>query len=123
MYKLITLCSIMIVSSCGFKVKGLESLENIEAKAEIETDIPDKISLEPDFDKAIKTCDDRYGKNTEESEECFQDFRDYYKTTVGFDFSGIIEFCEERYDTELEIDACQDELLNIVDTSELGGLQ
>ena len=106
-----------LLCSCGMKFKGLESLEKI--KVEVKTDIPDQISLEPDFDKAIATCNTRYGVNTKGSEECFEDFRNYYKTTIGFDFSGIIEFCEDRYNTELEIDACQDELLDIVDVSEL----
>lgn len=113
------LITLTLLCSCGMDIGGLESLENIEANGEIKTDLPENIAFEPDFEKAIKVCDNKYGKGTEESDECFKDFRNYYKTTVGFDFSGIIEFCEERYDTELEVDACQDELLDIVDSQDL----
>ena len=121
-FKLLIL-STALLSSCGMKIRGLESLENIEAKGDIKTDIPEKISFEPDFKNAIETCDNRYGVGTEESEDCFQDFRDYYKTSIGFDFSGLIEFCEERYNTELEIEACQDELLDIIGDSEFQNIE
>jgi len=117
--KSLLLISMLVITSCGLELGGLDSLENINAEADIKTDIPDKINLEPDFEKAIEVCDNRYGANTEESEECFEDFRNYYKTTVGIDLSGIIEFCEDRYNTVEEQELCQDELLDIIDQNDL----
>ena len=113
---------ILFLCSCGMKIKGLEnleSLENIEAKGEIKTDLPDSIAFEPDFENAMLQCDIRYGVGTESSEDCFKDFRDYYKTTIGFDFSGIIEFCEQRYELEADQNECLDELVDIVGNTEL----
>jgi hypothetical protein len=119
MKKILILSSLILFASCGLDIGGLESLENVDVDAEVQTDIPDKINLEPDFENAMRVCDERYGAKTKESEECFEDFRNYYKTSFGLDLSGIIEFCEDRYNLEEEQELCQDELLNIIDQQDL----
>lgn len=102
---------IIFLVGCGMKhnVEG-----DMKAEAKIETDLPDRISFEPDFQKAAKFCDDRYGEKTSEAEDCFQDFRDYYKATVGIDFDAILDYCAAKYEEEELINECEEDILDII---------
>jgi len=87
-------------------------------KGEAKVDVPTNISFQPDFEKAAKFCDDRYGVKTQASEECFDDFRNYYELEVKVDLSAITDFCS-KYDTQESINNCTNELLALF--SSMGG--
>lgn len=110
MHKTLLLCCI-IVSSCGMKIKGLD-----EAKADIkvETDIPESIALEPNFEKAIKVCDNKYGVGTIEAEDCFQDFRNFYSPRLTIGLDSIVNYCLNRFTEESDIVECESDLLDIL---------
>ena len=106
---------IILICSCGMKhnVDG-----DVKTESEIETDLPDRISFEPDFEKAAKFCDDRYGEKTLEAEDCFQDFRDYYKATVGIGFDAILDYCSSKYEDQELINECESDILDIIGEQE-----
>jgi ABC-type Fe3+/spermidine/putrescine transport system ATPase subunit len=69
------------------------------------------VEIGPDFKKAAKFCDDRYGKKTEESEQCFLDYREYFDielelNTKIINIEDIIDFCEDNYVQPIEIINC-----------------
>jgi hypothetical protein len=65
------------------------------------------VTVGPDFKSAAKFCDDRYGKNTEQSEECFLDYREYFTVRLKFDtIEGIIDFCELSYEEYDDVMDC-----------------
>jgi len=78
--------------------------------------IPDtnqNIKVGPDFEKAIRICDHKYGKDTEESELCFQDYRDFFNVKVKIDLDGIVEYCSNRYELEEDIIECEENIVNL----------
>lgn len=83
----------------------------------VDTNIPDNITFGPDFQKAIEFCDNRYGINSEESEECFNDYRLFLSPRIQLDLASINTFCKGRYTTEEEIAACENDLLNIINNA------
>lgn len=105
MKNLLILTVLITLVSCG-KLK-----HEIEGEAKVE--VPEsRISFEPDFEKAAAFCDERYGVKTEASEDCFEDFRDYYELEIKVDLDAIEEFCN-KYDTQDEIENCTSELLGL----------
>lgn len=111
---------LLLLCSCGIKLKGLESLE--KTKVKVETDIPDNINTGPDLEKIMQICDERYGEKTPESEECIDDALNYYDFSFGPNFDSVYEYCERVYFTEQEQRLCEEELLQIYDFSnETGG--
>lgn len=109
-FKLITLTCVIALTSCGMKVKGLDSLENINIKA------PEDFTLGADFKKVAEFCDDRYGKKTLEAEACFKDYRDFYKLEISFDVTAFEDYCSQSYAGD-DIDSCIDDLLSIFNSS------
>jgi len=104
---------ILITASCG---KFKHELEG-EATAKVEA--PERISLEPDFQKAAAFCDLRYKPNIVAAESCFLDFRTYYKPTVGIDLTQLVAYCANRYEVDQDIEDCEQDLLDIINSQEL----
>lgn len=111
MTKLLTLATLtLLFMSCGVRFKGLD---NINVKT------PETMNIQPDFERMATFCDERYGASTSEAEECFTDFRRYYKLDVSFDTGSIISFCEGTYTTPEEKAACKKEFSDFF--SSIGG--
>lgn len=101
--KTLLFVNLLLISACGFKVnvKGI-----------------DDVTLSPNFQKGAEFCDERYGAKTKEAEKCFEDYREYFKVKVTFDVSSILDFCEERNETQIDIDRCVDNILNLFNPEE-----
>lgn len=99
------LLGLILLCSCTSKVKV--------------SGIPEKASAEigPDFEKAAKFCDDRYGKKSDESEDCFEDYRGYFDLKISLDLEGLEEFCEKVYVDQQEVNTCVEDLLGILNNA------
>lgn len=83
-------------------------------KIKVETNLPTSVKFGPDFEAASAFCDTKYGKDTQASEECFQDYRQYLKPKVTFDLTSIENFCRTNYSTSEDVRGCTDDLLDII---------
>lgn len=108
-----TICNlfflILVTTSCGklkHEVRGVPTNYKIDA--------PDNFTLGPDFEKAAKFCDKRYGKNTQASEDCFQDYRNYTKLSIGINLDELTNFCYAKYNSEQDRTSCIDELIDLI---------
>jgi hypothetical protein len=102
---------ILVIFGAGCsKLVDVDIPERIDAEAEIIA--PESLEFGPDFEKASEFCDNRYGPGTDESEACFQDYRNYYSIQLGLDLEALVDFCEERAVGDVE--ACIEDLTNIL---------
>ena len=99
MYRLSVL---LLIISCG----------KIDHEVSTPNDL--KITLEPDFERVAIFCDERYGEKTIEAEECFKDFRNYYDIETTINNTGVIEYCESKYNNEFEVTNCVDEIISFM---------
>jgi hypothetical protein len=131
--KLLLLLTLLV--SCGkikHEIKAPKSIK-VEAPEEIKVDVPEEIKVDapeipenitvgPDFEKAALFCDNRYGVLTDAAEECFYDYRNYYKVNVKLDINSIIEFCEQSYgEGEEATEACIEDLITLFNQYTSGG--
>jgi hypothetical protein len=86
-------------------------------KIKVNTDLPDDFKVGPDFKYAAEFCDERYGKASQQSEECFIDYRTYLSPKVTLDFASINTFCKASYGSPEDIKGCQSDLLSIIKNS------
>ena len=94
-----------LITGCGINHK----IKNNEIKVSA----PKEFTFGPNFDEAAEFCDSRYGVGTEEAEECFLDYREFYNLNIGIDLQAIQEYCEDRFEYEEQI-ACEDELIDLL---------
>jgi hypothetical protein len=96
--------SLLLLTSCGFTLthRGIPSTVNA--------------NIGPDFEKAAKFCDDRYGEKSDEAESCFQDYRDYTKIRVVLDMQAIEDFCNKNYTDDTEKTKCISDVAQIFDS-------
>ncbi len=80
------------------------------------------VTVGPDFKSAAAFCDERYGEKTEEAEQCFLDYRNYYTLKLSVDMNTIIDFCEQYYAQESnnKMQACVDDLQSMFKTFQTG---
>ena len=109
----------LLFISCG-KIK-IEPKPIKVDKIQVETNIPDKIEFGPNFESASQLCDTRYGANTPASDDCFDDYRNFYSPQIRFDFASISNFCDTRYTTIEDVAGCEKDLIDIISKS-VGGL-
>ncbi len=98
---------LLLIVSCG-KIK----VETTPVK--VETNLPKSIGFGPDFQKAADFCDERYGKDTTESEDCFKDYRTFLSPKIAFDLANLDSFCNGRYTAIDDVKSCEDDLLSII---------
>lgn len=109
---------VALAASCSkhdIRLKGIDDIDvNVAGIPEdINVNAPEDITIGPDFKGASALCDERYGKGTEASEDCFLDYRDYYRVSIGFSLDEIIEFCEDQYGSDSDIEECIQNLTNL----------
>ncbi len=96
------LLGLILLCSCSSKVK----VEGVPSQI--------KGELGPDFTKASKFCDDRYGADTDEAESCFQDYRNYFELKISLDLQSLEDFCQKLYTTEDDVQGCVKDLVDIL---------
>ena len=96
MKNLILIATLLLFASCGADIDVSDSQHELKA--------PEGITFGPDFEGAAAFCDERYGVDTDESEDCFQDYRNYFSAEVVLNLDSIVNYCEGNYDTEEEIE-------------------
>jgi len=109
--KINLLMILILLCSCGkFKheVSGVPTSYKIDA--------PHDFKLGPDFEKAAKFCDDRYGKDTPEAEACFQDYRTYTTLKIAIDLKAITSFCKESYTDTIDIQSCVEDITKLLES-------
>ena len=97
----------LIASGCGMKFK-------VDGNPRVDVAANGQFSVQPNFEQAAAFCDDRYGSMSKEAEECFADFREYFKITVGVDLDSITKYCETKWKDDVSINSCEEELLEII---------
>ena len=86
-------------------------------KIKVQAETPTDFKVGPDFAYAAEFCDERYGVYTQQSEECFLDYRTYLSPKVTLDFASINTFCKASYGSPEDIKGCQSDLLAIIKNS------
>ncbi|MCK9370511.1 hypothetical protein M0R04_11425 [Candidatus Dojkabacteria bacterium] len=75
----------------------------------------DPVNFGPDFKAASEICDARYGVKTQESDDCFKDYRTYLSPKISFDLGSITDFCNKTYANPSDVSGCTDDLLGIIE--------
>lgn len=99
MKSLATLTLLLLLTSCG--------------KIKVEAQVPD-VKFGPNFEQASLFCDNKYGVGTVASEDCFEDYRKFFSPRIELDLASISNFCKGSYTTVEEIQACEQDLLDII---------
>lgn len=100
---------LILLSACSFTLKHKGIPDNIN------------VTAGPDFEKAAKFCDDRYGASSDAAESCFKDYRDYTKIKVEFDMSSLQDFCYKAYTVTDDQTKCITDITNAFDSILSGG--
>lgn len=104
---IILLVMIVIVSSCGKKIK-LE--HKVSAPENLNVNTTSDININRNFREVYDFCDERYGYMTEDSEECIDDIL-RMKVSVDTDLDDVILGCKESENEE----ACQNDIVDLLD--------
>lgn len=107
--KALSLLSLILMVSCG---KFTHKIVGVPEKVKV--DVPSEFKVGPDFEKAAKFCDDRYGKDTNEAEDCFQDYRNYTKLNIGINIDALSGFCDDNYSEQNDKEKCLQELIDLL---------
>lgn len=96
----------LLMTSCG-KLKVEAEIPNTEqtVEATIRIDIP--------YKEVAEFCDERYGIKTEDSESCFEDYRNFLQIEFKIDEDITAQLptaCATAYSTPEEISLCETEL-------------
>lgn len=102
MNKLFLLFSLILFTSCGSKLNHKVDVKPVAVSGDVQ--------IGPNFEQVAKFCDERYGFKSEEAEQCFKDYREFYKIKI-----DISSFCDQKYVELPDIQSCQQELLDILD--------
>lgn len=83
-------------------------------KVDLKVDKIDPVLFGPDFEKAIKICDERYGVKTAEAEQCFKDYRTFFSPKVILDAGSVTKYCAAAYTDPIEIQNCETNLTSLI---------
>jgi len=95
--------------SCGLDhdVNGLPNEFKVEP-------IEVNVAIDHGFQEMSNLCNQRYGHNTEESNECFEDMLTFYDSELSIDTENIKGYCQDTYETNEEVIGCQQDLLELL---------
>lgn len=72
------------------------------------------VHIVTELGKASDLCNERFGVNSELSNECFMAYLTYYKIDIGFDMSSIETYCDKTYPDNTDYAECLNDLQDLL---------